>query len=52
MASVNLRRLERHVQGLQRRAEALEISLVTAQDQHLLSELIRAMEGFQKSSGA
>ena len=49
---VNLRRLERHVQGLQARAEAMDICLVTAQDQYLLSELIQVMEGFQKSSGA
>ena len=48
----NLRRLESHVQELQTRAEAMDITLVTVQDQHLLSELLRAMELFQKSGSA
>ena len=48
MATQNLRRLESHVQGLQTRAKAMDMTLVTAQDQHLLSELIIAMEENQE----
>jgi len=48
LAIQNLRRLNSHVQDLQTRAEATEICLVTEQDEHLLSELIKALEGIQK----
>ena len=48
LAVQNLKQLERHVQGLQMRAQAMDLSLVTAQDQLLLSQLIVALESFQK----
>ena len=48
LALQNLKQLERHVQGLQMRAQAMELSLVTAQDQLLLSQLIEALESFPK----
>ena len=48
LAVQNLKQLERHVQGLQMRAQAMELSLVTAQDQLLLSQLIVALESLQK----
>jgi len=49
LATQNLKRLNSHVQDLQTRAEATEICLVTEQDEHLLSELIKALEEIQKS---
>ena len=49
LATQNLRQLSSHVQDLQTRAEATEICLVTEQDEHLLAELIKALEETQKS---
>jgi hypothetical protein len=48
LAMQNLKQLQRHVQGLQMRAQAIDLSLVTAQDQVLLSQLVEALESFQK----
>ena len=46
----NLTRLRRHVHELQERADEMEISLVSQQDQLLLSQLIDAVKSTPAAS--